>query len=311
MAYIFFKTIYKNLYWCRELNEFFLIYDSGHGDMFQEKVVIKRKDAVSFTVPLNLVWRITNICNLSCNHCFSMKHELKNADQIRKQTLERILSLAPPKLNFTGGEPLLTPNFIAILKQLKEKNIILTLTSNGLIMEKFIDEVSQYIDWFILSIDHYRPEIHDALRKKEGLFNLCMRALSRMINEKKMVRVNSVISKKNINDMEKMAAFFKTSGVRCYELIQFLPKNNAMDVKEEFAVDEQLFLSLSNEIKSKYETESFKIKINSNSIFKEYMIIEDDGFLYTVNSLGEYCKEDYIVEKNYNYVLPVLEVQEC
>lgn len=311
MQYTLLKSSYNRLYWCREINQFYLINNCEDEQIYLNDIKVLEHENIIYNFPLNLVWRITSKCNLACPHCFSTdnKKTALEEEEVRKAVLNDILLLVPPKINFTGGEPILTDNFLDILKKLKQKNIITTLTSNGLILDQYLFDIIDYIDWFIISIDHYLPEVHDYLRKKNGLYEKSIEIVKKLISMNKMTRVNSVISKKNFYDIENMVRHFRTIGIHCYELIQFMPKNKAVNVSSEYAIDENLFLEKANELKVKYQTNEFKIKINSNSTFKEYMVIEDDGFLYTVDSDGLYNNNCSILEsiKNeYKYNLPVL-----
>jgi MoaA/NifB/PqqE/SkfB family radical SAM enzyme len=314
MAYTLLKTSHDNLYWCRELNQFFLLYGEKSQAISVDHLAVERWTTLALGVPLNLVWRITTRCNLACPHCFSRQNTTTAAEEgeIREKVLAELLLLAPPKVNFTGGEPVLTPNFASVLKKLKQKSVITTLTSNGLALQDYLDEISDYVDWFIISIDHYLPAVHDALRRRSGLFQRSIQTVERLVTARKMTRINSVISQKNLADMENMVLYFRDLNVHCHELIQFLPKNQAVEVQDEYAIDQELFLSRARALK-KYETDRFKIKINANATFREYVIIEDDGWLYTVDTQGEYRRvSDSLRDaraSQYEYRLPVL--KEC
>jgi MoaA/NifB/PqqE/SkfB family radical SAM enzyme len=286
------KSNKENIYWCMELNQFFYI-DNDNSEYFEIQCINSLEvKKIPLNVPINLVWRITNHCNFKCAHCFSTEksHSYEEEENIRRKVIEDLIDLAPLKINFTGGEPILIPDFVDIVQKLKEKKIILTLTSNGYALDEYIGKLLNLIDWFIISIDHYSAEKNDIYRNRKGAFVKSVEIVRMLVSSGKMTRVNSVITKHNVDDMEEMVVFFKSLGIQYYEMIQFLAKNKAIKRRNEFEIEKKIFFNKAMELKKKYETENFKIKINTNTTHNSYMIIEDDGLPYSIYSDGRYVK---------------------
>jgi uncharacterized radical SAM superfamily Fe-S cluster-containing enzyme len=73
-----------------------------------------------FTAPLFIVWNFTNLCNLTCKHCYqdaehkalpdelTLKEKLNLVDQIAEQYV--------PMIAFAGGEPTLSPDLLPVLR---------------------------------------------------------------------------------------------------------------------------------------------------------------------------------------------------
>src|SRR5689334_16030831 len=91
------------------------------------------------TVPFrNVFLHVTKACNLHCTYCyFSAKKPLP--DEMTTEDFARLwpemVKVRPQKVIFTGGEPLLRPDILDLLRGLRdadpEHRILRCLNSNG------------------------------------------------------------------------------------------------------------------------------------------------------------------------------------
>ena len=118
--------------------------------------------------PSDVIWNITNKCNLLCDHCYmaadctSLPNELSDEETIAlvHQMGERGL----PALFLSGGEPMMRKNFWEILELAREKDIRVTVSTNCTIMDREAAKrlKANGIDWIATSL--YGPaEFHDAM----------------------------------------------------------------------------------------------------------------------------------------------------
>lgn len=124
----------------------------------------------------NLYLHITTNCNLSCSHCYSFNGtEIKNAhlsvDIILKMIADATL-LSFRKIVFTGGEPLLHPDFESLLDHLlqlkiKTKLPILVLRTNlsSHLTPTNVEKIIKVFEQIVISIDG-SEETHDRQRGK-------------------------------------------------------------------------------------------------------------------------------------------------
>jgi Fe-coproporphyrin III synthase len=105
--------------------------------------------------------------------CDIWKRETNN--QMRAQDLERhrnsLKNLGVRQVVLTGGEPLLHNDLSALCNFFRERQIHLTLLTTGLLLHKRAEEVATLFDDIIVSLDG-PPEIHDAIRRVSGAYNL-------------------------------------------------------------------------------------------------------------------------------------------
>ncbi len=95
----------------------------------------------NMTGPLNIMWDMTNGCNLNCKHCYNRsgkgrKYEDLSDDDMLKQ-VEFIIELLPRVVCFCGGEPLLRYNILPQISHLlSDAGITVNMVTNGLLLNE-------------------------------------------------------------------------------------------------------------------------------------------------------------------------------
>ena len=143
-------------------------------------------------------------CNYSCKFCFHTSKNLYILPLPEAQRALRLLALAGmKKLNISGGEPFLKPEFIGeIFKFCKEELHIesCSVVCNGSkVTEKWLDMYGQYLDIMAISCDSFDDETNVLLGRAENgrgthtrrVFQVADWCRDRQIR----VKINSVITK--------------------------------------------------------------------------------------------------------------------
>ena len=111
---------------------------------------------------------ITDRCNLNSRYCLPPGLEAAEKDRERYLTKEEILrvcraaeTIGIHKFKITGGEPLVRPEALEIIRELKALpgTEAVTLTTNGLLLKKALPEFQKLsIDGINVSLDTLKPE---------------------------------------------------------------------------------------------------------------------------------------------------------
>jgi len=168
-------------------------------------------------LPLLIIWEITLKCNLRCKMCglygkYGSFPDTKNeltTEEIKKgiDSIAEDYKLMPykPFIGFTGGEPFVRNDMFEIIRYLKSKGFKYAITTNMSIPNKdMIKELLKLEPNDIrISVDGPK-EIHNQIRgdvfdKVENNIKL-LRKLSPSQN----IRINTTISKHNINHLHEM-----------------------------------------------------------------------------------------------------------
>jgi len=111
-------------------------------------------------------------CNCRCVMCDIWKGN-KNLKQLTEQDVSGLLSsfkkLGTKQVVMSGGEALLNPNFFALCKLIKKEKIRITLLSTGLTLKKNAEQIIQWVDDVIVSLDG-NETVHDQIRDIPGAF---------------------------------------------------------------------------------------------------------------------------------------------
>jgi radical SAM protein with 4Fe4S-binding SPASM domain len=104
---------------------------------------------------------LTNACNLGCKHCYrATGNDQLDADEV----LAAALALPTRAVNFGTGESGLHPDFGRLVRQLLDRKIAVTMTTNGLSAQTLDDATLARLRDVEFSVDYPTEEQHDAAR---------------------------------------------------------------------------------------------------------------------------------------------------
>ena len=169
--------------------------------------------------PISICWMIENACNLNCIYCFSEHKNLNNTVSDYKKVINNILSLKPITIIITGGEPTLNHNLIEILKYIGNKAITI-IDSNGtyMLFEKLLPYLTNSVVRF--SIDSLDEKVIEIVRPSKNLndtknqISKIEKNMQILISNNIPVIIQTVMTKFNINELDKIYNFLKDNGIK-------------------------------------------------------------------------------------------------
>lgn len=120
------------------------IYSNDIGDIlntiYEERMEI---------LPLTALFEITNNCNFNCPFCYIHNESIKIEKSLDYEKIENVLSSMIKKgllfCTLTGGECLINPHFSKIYKYLKQNGVLVTVLTNGsLINDEYLSIFKEY-----------------------------------------------------------------------------------------------------------------------------------------------------------------------
>lgn len=149
--------------------------------------------------PLFVTLATNNSCQSHCKYCKIPKRsqrELTCAEIFR--LIDEIVAFGVIRLGIWGGEPLLRPDIVDIVRHAHDKGLYVTLDTNGYLLPKK-QELLKYLDHLIVSLDG--PEqAHDANREP-GSYRQAMAAIE-CVPSTTPVWTITVLTKNNINEID-------------------------------------------------------------------------------------------------------------
>ncbi|MFC1586554.1 SynChlorMet cassette radical SAM/SPASM protein ScmF, partial [Fibrobacterota bacterium] len=138
----------------------------------------------------NIYFYLTDSCNQRCRHCWiSPRYQASGTPRTFLDTglFQSIISQAKPlgleEVKLTGGEPLLHPEFDALLETVKKENLHLTLETNGLLCTlELAEKIAACKRSFVsVSLDGAEADSHEWVRRTEGCFEQTVTGIKNLV----------------------------------------------------------------------------------------------------------------------------------
>ena len=167
--------------------------------------------------PVEVSIEVTRRCPLECLHCYNnlpmgdveaRRRELTFEEHCR--LLDELVEMGCLWILYTGGEIFARKDFLDIYTEAKKRGFIITLFTNGtLINERIADHLAEYPP-FAVEITLYGAtrETYEALTGIRGSFDRCMKGI-RLLKERnlplKLKTVPTTINQHEVFEMKRFA----------------------------------------------------------------------------------------------------------
>jgi endo-1,4-beta-xylanase len=207
--------------------------------------------------PLKLCWAAINLCNLRCDYCIDTKGTPELAAENRKRVLNNLIDSGVLSIDFTGGEPTLLPDLFELMQTVREAGRGVTITTNGTRLHGHAQRLAEHVDCVRVSVDGATANTHDLLRGRMGGFRHITRGVEALRSLGIPVRINTVVMRSNVHEVDAMTALAKSMGAEQINLIQFLPVGEGAKGAGGFDVDPEAYQTAFDAAKERYEDAYF------------------------------------------------------
>jgi len=179
--------------------------------------------------PINIHFELTQKCNLRCVHCL-FTHEAQ--DELTTAEIFSIISqlrkLGVLSLSLSGGEMFTRRDISDILGFLSENRFLLTLYTNGTLLDNEHIETIAALKPFRVEISVYgaTPEIHDSITQVPGSFQKTIRSIKAISESGVTVIFKGFILKNNFHQRLQMTELANRIGVNYAFDFNLMPMEN-------------------------------------------------------------------------------------
>lgn len=222
---------------------------------------------------------LTLKCNQQCRYCHRFLGINEVSLEDNKRIINRIAEDGITNITFTGGEPLLYPNVLELVKLAKEKGIKAKLITNGSVLANNLEmrKIYNYLDSITLSIDSNDNEINDKLGRSYNHAKNIKTVLDSLKGINLKVNINTVVSRVNIDKLEELGQFLREYKINAWRIFKFIPLRETAKInkkefeisKAEFRINKTLFTSFPNINKVEYREE--------NDMESKYILVMPNG----------------------------------
>ncbi len=184
--------------------------------------------------PRRIYFQITRNCNLNCDYCFiKAKHDNNHLDKdVIFKIAEYLGKRGLMEVRLTGGEPTTHPYFKGIFEKFRKENIYVSVATNCVWNKSMLDYLSGLDGlWIIASIDGSR-NVHNKFRNNS--YDTVIRNLTKLRsrNTRLRLRLNTVLTKENVDDLEHLSLLTRDLDAESITLIPLRPQVRDNYVKE-------------------------------------------------------------------------------
>ncbi|SPF50517.1 putative mycofactocin radical SAM maturase MftC [Syntrophobacter sp. SbD1] len=203
---------------------------------------------MGLSAPVNVTWEVTFSCNLSCVHCLSDSGQKRSGELTTEECIRVIDDLSAARifqLNIGGGEPFTRLDFLDLMDYAHQKEIVTCISTNGTLID---EEVARRLDhrlvYIQVSLDGATVESNDAIRGK-GSYKKVLRALEHLRKRNIAVSINTVLTKLNFPELDKLAQLAASFGARS-RVSRLRPSGRAKDSWSGLNVSKEQMVEFSN-----------------------------------------------------------------
>lgn len=171
-------------------------------------------------------WMITGRCNYNCLHCFNAADNARLQSEFSWEEAERLIEEAAAcginAFTITGGEPMLHPRFMDILRSIYSHGMFVEeLNTNGhFLTQEILDEMTEIGCFPLMKISFDGIGHHDWLRNRAGAEADALRAIRLCIENGFRVMAQTNVHRLNVESMLPTAKLLDEMGVAEMRIIR-------------------------------------------------------------------------------------------
>src|SRR5438045_4175600 len=166
--------------------------------------------------PVEVSIEVSRRCPLDCQHCYNnlpmgdlaARHRELTKDEYEK-ILDELADMGVIWLLFTGGEIFARKDFLEIYTYAKQKGFLITLFTNGILINEKIADYLREFPPFAIEITLYgrTKETYEALTQIPGSYDRCLRGIRLLMDRGLPLKLKTVGTKTNCHEVIAMKEF--------------------------------------------------------------------------------------------------------
>lgn len=241
--------------------------------------------------PGHLNLKLTDDCNMKCSMCGQVYSEQRKQNNSLDFARIKQLIEETPSINSAylfGGEPFMYRDLEPLMKFFTEHDVAMDMTTNGLLLDKYIDTIFDYnINSITISIDTLDPKKFSKIRGLD-CFDIVLNNIKKLLQKKESlnlprrpyINVNCVLVKDNLYELDEYYNFFYNE----------FPSLTAINFENQIVMSKSLGNDYEKLMKDYFQSESGSWKWFYNKIAP----FTDEEMEYLYQKLQELKKKDKV-----------------
>jgi MoaA/NifB/PqqE/SkfB family radical SAM enzyme len=237
----------------------------------------------------SICYNSTKRCNFCCIHCGQNNKVEELSLEKQKEIIYNLAKNGLVRINFSGGEPLVYDGLFELLKFSKEYGLIVTLSSNGyLINESNVKKIAKYVDNIKFSF-YGIGKLHDTVTQKPGSFERLSQSIKVCSKSKIPIFGTFVLMQRNVKDLAKIVDFCQKNHIAKLNLYTLSNKGRAKSIFEDERLNDADIKHINKDllkIRKQYDQVIIKEVVDYNDDKASHLLVEPNGkllFLHGTN----------------------------
>jgi MoaA/NifB/PqqE/SkfB family radical SAM enzyme len=242
---------------------------------------------------INVGLQVTRKCNLSCKYCSEAGVMRDSSLSDIKKIVDNLISGGLERICITGGEPLLRDDLEDILRYIKERNVTITLSTNGMCLdENRLKKIKPLIDNIRFSL-RGSEKIHNRITGNGLSFKKTLESIRICRKHGLPISMVMTIVDNNYTQMEEIARICEREGVEKLYYFSLIPRGRAIKIFDQKNVSIDKIYREYNRITelSRVEGWDLEIKVANFTIEGECVLVFPNGDMVGVPSFESVCNQ--------------------
>jgi putative heme d1 biosynthesis radical SAM protein NirJ2 len=183
-------------------------------------------------------WNTTNACNMFCDHCYrdagvKADQELNTAEA--RNLIDEIVQAGFRIMIFSGGEPLLRPDILELVRYARNKGLVPVFGTNGTLITP---ETANHLKdagatGMGISLDSMDKEKHDDFRRFPGAWDGAVKGMMNCRNAGLPFQIHTTVMEWNQKEITDITDFAVEIGAKGHHIFFLVPTGRAKNIEEE------------------------------------------------------------------------------
>ncbi len=209
-----------------------------------------------------IVLEITHACPMSCVHCSSFNEGEPHLDPSKyvpeeelKQTIEQFAGMGGQKMVFSGGEPLLHPNLLDLVRYAGSCRLDVRLFSSGLMglrsrerremSQDFATELrAAGLSRIEFNLQGARAETHERISRTSGSFRIVLLSVANAKAAGLSAGIHFVPMRENYTELEELVSLARDMNIDGVSILRFVPQGRGQCYRNRLELEPRQFLEL-------------------------------------------------------------------
>jgi Fe-coproporphyrin III synthase len=184
-----------------------------------------------------VVWNLTRTCNLRCVHCYTdsapCQYEGELNTALVKAALEDMAQSKLPAVLFSGGEPLMRPDFFDLAAYARSLKLHVVASTNGTLISPAVAVCFKELGFSYvgISLDSAIPAVHDNFRGVSGAFHRTMKGFQNCTQAGVKVGLRLTLTQHTARNLDLLFNFIEQENINRACFYHLCPAGRGKDLQ--------------------------------------------------------------------------------